>query len=77
LWDQYPQQKGLTGAKLIPKKHGMKLLCMAVANGDVRQFDNLYRRIRWSEVRLLQGLQAAASFRDTSGDGNTEGEDRD
>ena len=76
LWDQFPEQKGLTGAKLIPDKHKVRLLCMSVANSDIIQFDILYRRTRYSEVRLLQGLQAAASFR---GDqrGGSEGDDTD
>lgn len=76
LWDQFPKQKGLTGAKLIPKKHATRLLCMMVAKGDTIQFDILYRRTRYSEVRLLQGLQAAASFRGDQS-GGSEGDDTD
>lgn len=74
LWQHYPEANGLTGAKLIPKKHATKLLCMAVAGNDIIQFDTIYRRTRWSEVRLLQGLQAAATFQDKNS-GDSEGDD--
>lgn len=76
LWDQFPKVQGLTGAKLIPKKHGLKLMCMQIANNDIIQFDILYRRTRYSEVRLLQGLQAAASYKGDQS-GGSEGNDTD
>lgn len=75
LWQQFPEAKGLTGSKLVPKKHRTRLLCMGIAGNDIKQFDEIYRRTRWSEVRLLQGLQAAATFNEERKDGDSEGDD--